>query len=218
MCSDIVENILIIAGSPLTDVKWLKNVARDADLIICADGGFLHAQMADIMPHHLIGDFDSLSNEELQVAIDHPDITVHHEADQNSTDFQKALSLTTQYKDAQITITGALGGRLDQQLSNMLCLERYDHHNRIVLRDNETSVRLVSCPVVLQGKEGDIVGVVPLRETQNLRYEGLVYEAEGLGPPYQLGWLGTSNSMSADTARIIFDNGLVLVIHIDQES
>ena len=87
-----------------------------------------------------------------------------------------------------------------------------------MLRDNETSVRLVSSPVVIEGQKGDIVGVVPLRETKNLRYEGLLYEAEGLGPPYQLGWLGTSNSMSADTARIIFDSGLVLVIHIDQES
>lgn len=210
-----INHILIIAGAPIENMRWLSDFSETADMIICADGGLTHANKAVIIPDHLVGDFDSLTEEELNAANEDPDITVHYAGDQNSTDFQKALALTSAYPEARITIVGALGGRLDHQLSNMLCLERYSHHDRIVLRDENTSVRLVSKSLTLNGKADDIVGVVPLRDTQNLRYEGLKYEASALGPPYTLGWLGTSNSMLGDTATIHFDSGSVLVIHIE---
>ncbi len=211
---DMSVKIIILAGHDLDDLDWTRSQIGIDDLIICADSGLRHAIALGVIPEYVIGDFDSVDPAHLDWAKAQQGVAVHHDADQNATDLQKALRLSQEHsKDAQIIVFGALGGRLDHQFGNILSLEQFDGHSRIALRDKTTHLRLLSQPFSFEGQIGDYVGVIPLRETKNLRYEGLEYAAEDLGPPYNLGWLGTSNVMSADEGRVDFDSGIVLFIH-----
>ncbi|MDF3003432.1 MAG: thiamine diphosphokinase, partial [Bacillota bacterium] len=43
---------------------------HQSDFIICADGGYMHAAQVGLRPHVLIGDFDSLGKEALELQKD----------------------------------------------------------------------------------------------------------------------------------------------------
>ena len=52
-------NILILASAPEQDYAYVKQLAQQADYVICADGGLRHARACGIQPDLEIGDFDS---------------------------------------------------------------------------------------------------------------------------------------------------------------
>ncbi len=50
---------LILASAPETEYAYVRQLAQQADYIICADGGVRHAAVCGICPDLVIGDFDS---------------------------------------------------------------------------------------------------------------------------------------------------------------
>ena len=52
---------VIIGNGNIKDYEYIKGKIRDTDFIICADGGYNHAQKMGITPDVLLGDFDSAS-------------------------------------------------------------------------------------------------------------------------------------------------------------
>lgn len=207
-----ISNIAILAGAEIADYTWLAEHVAEVDMVICADSGLRHARAIHIVPDLVIGDFDSVDPYDLQWAKE-KQITIVEAKDQDKTDLQKSLDQIVDYPDATVAIYGALGGRLDHQFANILILERFENISRFVLADKDTETRLLDGHFQWSGEIGDIVGVVPLREVQNLRYTGLQYPADGLPGPYTLGWLGTSNVMTGTKASVDFNGGLVLWIH-----
>ncbi len=108
----------IIAGSPETSKSFIKSIIN-SDFVICADRGYAFAKAAGITPKLIVGDFDSC-REEL------PDnceiVTLPVEKD--DTDTARAVDLALERGFDEITILGAVGGRLDHSLAN-LCLLSY---------------------------------------------------------------------------------------------
>ena len=49
----------IICNGQVTDYEYSMDIIKDADYIICADGGTRHAYKMGICPDLIIGDFDS---------------------------------------------------------------------------------------------------------------------------------------------------------------
>ena len=54
----------ILAGASINNYDWLKAELELCYVIICADSGLRHAKAVGIIPDIIIGDFDSV-NEEL---------------------------------------------------------------------------------------------------------------------------------------------------------
>ena len=52
-------NVLIVASAPETEYDYVRELAGQADYIICADGGTRHAAACGIQPDLVVGDFDS---------------------------------------------------------------------------------------------------------------------------------------------------------------
>lgn len=52
-------NVLILASAPETEYDYVRELAQQADYIICADGGTRHAAACGIRPDLVVGDFDS---------------------------------------------------------------------------------------------------------------------------------------------------------------
>ena len=105
----------IIAGSPEASVSFIKSKIN-SDFVICADRGYSFAKAAGISPNLIVGDFDSCKGE---LPDDCEIVTLPTEKDDTDTAHAVGLALERGYDE--ITILGAVGGRLDHSLAN-LCL------------------------------------------------------------------------------------------------
>ncbi len=127
--------ITLIGGvDPAPDI--LTVALKYGKTVVCVDGGADHALWAELDPIAVIGDMDSISDAARAAYSD----VLHHIAEQNSTDFDKALR---NINAPLILGIGFLGDRLDHTLAALHVLLKY--------RDR---------PVVLFG-EHDLVFIAP---------------------------------------------------------
>jgi len=179
-----LEPVTLVGGGNASEKQVLDTIAR-APTCVAADGGAALALRAGVELMAVIGDFDSL-DPALRDAL--PPDRVHHIAEQDSTDFDKALRNV----DAPLVLAvGFTGARLDHQLAVLYVLTKYPDRPCIVI--GETELTLL-CPPTLDvpTQPGDVVSLFPLGPVQG-RSEGLKWPIDGLafGPLTQI---GTSNA------------------------
>ena len=107
----------IIAGSPEASVSFIKSKIN-SNFVICADRGYAFAKAAGISPSLIVGDFDSCG---LELPDNCEVVTLPTEKD--DTDTAHAVDLALERGYDEITILGAIGGRLDHSLANLCLLE-----------------------------------------------------------------------------------------------
>lgn len=208
---------IIFSGAPIDDYDWLARQINPDDHIICADGGAVHAKKLGVVPDYLIGDFDSISSDLLAHYSAISSCQVMHDTDQDTSDLMKALALidrlTSAGDDALIHVFGASGARPDHVFAHYLILLNHHNPDSIILRSPYADERIITKICDIHGKEGDYVGIFPLRPINDLRFEGLAYPADGLPGPYDFGWNGACNIMTAPRATIHLSNGAALITH-----
>lgn len=84
------------------------------DFILCADGGYKIAKQEQIIPHLLIGDFDSFK-EELPNQIE----IIKHPVEKDDTDTMLCIKYAIEHDYDEIAIIGGMGGRIDHTFSNI---------------------------------------------------------------------------------------------------
>ena len=207
---------VISANGELTDHPRLRDLWRVADLRIAADGGAVNARAhLALPPHVVIGDLDSLDDAtRAWCASAHAEM-IQHPAAKNETDLELALDLAHARGATEITVLGALGGRFDQELSNVLLLTKLARARvtaRIAGADFDAWVAWERA--VVAGRVGETVSLIPLTE----RVDGVV--TRGLKYPLRdetllLGYArGVSNELAAARAEVSFTRGLLLVVHL----
>ncbi len=90
------------------------------DLIIAADGGAQHCLKLGIRPQVVIGDFDSVSPDELETLRGQGAEIIAFPARKDYTDLELALLEAQKRGAKQILLLAALGARWDQSLANIL--------------------------------------------------------------------------------------------------
>jgi len=185
------------------------------DCVICADGGAQHALALGLAPDVVIGDLDSLDGD-LQARLENEGCQVFaHPPRKDETDLELALRYAIDHGVDEILILGALGGRIDQTLANVLLLalsELEGVKTRIVAGDQE--MFLIRGQAFIEGQIGDTVSLLPIAgDVTGITTEGLEY-------PLQRGTLkfgatlGVSNVLAAPVARVQVERGLLLCVHI----
>lgn len=105
----------IFAGGEIKEHAFIKIGAED--LIICADRGYSHAKSLGIVPHIIVGDFDSYDGE-LPA-----DVEIHRSIpEKDDTDAMLAVRLAIENGAEKIVLYGALGGRFDHTMANIQTL------------------------------------------------------------------------------------------------
>ena len=108
------EHIVIVTGSaPLPD--HVVALVPPAAIVIGVDSGFDHARAAGLRPFGLIGDLDSVSDENREWAREHATIS-RHPSDKDETDTELALAFAADMNPARITMLGG-GDRLDHTIA-----------------------------------------------------------------------------------------------------
>lgn len=210
-----MRSAVIIAGGRLRPAAALRTLLGEADLVICADGGLRHARTLGRAPDLVIGDFDSTSPDLLAWARRHGARLRRHPTAKDKTDAELALDAAVGRGIRAVDFLGAMGGRPDHELANVLLLVAARRHGvRACIRDGRRLLFLVESEEVLPGTRGDVLSLLALSEaargitTMGLRFPLATGRLE-MGSS-----LGISNVIDSTPARIAVKHGTVLAVLI----
>jgi thiamine pyrophosphokinase len=209
-----VRAIIIAGGQPSEGDRHFQ--VADDDLIIAADGGAARALAWGLVLDLVIGDMDSLRDEDRAALIALGCTFVVHPRAKDETDLELAVTYAAHHGAEEIVILGALGGRLDHMLANVLLLalpELAGDPVRIVDGAMQALLASSSKPAILQGNPGDLVSLLPVGgDVQGVTTSGLAWGLQG--DTLEFGFTrGVSNEMTATEARIEVESGSLLVVH-----
>lgn len=187
------------------------------DLIIAADGGTQHCLSLGITPDVVIGDLDSLTADninELQIA--NVEI-IRYPAKKDQTDLELALKLAIDRGADEIVVFGAMGGRWDMSIANILLPAEQNLSNatiRIIDGHHEIMLLRAGKEMIFHGEKGDIFSLIPLgRDALGITTIGLEYPLKDdllrLGSSR-----GISNLFIENSATVSLKQGLLLCVHI----
>ncbi|HEL2254704.1 thiamine diphosphokinase [Streptococcus suis] len=116
-----------------------------ADLYVGVDAGSLRLLENSLPLDWAIGDFDSVTSEELGRITDQAERFLQAPAEKDDTDLELALKeIFKAYPQAQVRIYGALGGRMDHMMANLFLAAEPDlaaFMEQIELVDSQNVVR-----------------------------------------------------------------------------
>lgn len=203
---------LIVLGGDAPGRALLSRCMGESDLTIAADRGLEALDAAGLAPDLLVGDMDSVD----------PAVLARYEgrvperrlcAVKDDTDGVDALDLAVARGAEEITLLGALGGRLDHALANLMLLVRAHRRGAWaqILTERDRIVR-VDGRLSLSGAVGDTVSLLPLGEARGVTLEGFFYPLQDatLTSDYPL---GVSNVVTGDPARVRVTQGDLLLFH-----
>ncbi len=210
--------VFVVAGSPAA--RRPRHLSPQAgDYVIAADLGGQHALSWGWSINLLIGDLDSLPAA-LAAAIEREGIgTERAAARKDETDTELALARARELTPGEVILCGALGGRTDHLLANVLLLARPDLQSvHLSIVDGPETLCLLQADVgptqlVITGAAGDLVSLLPLgNAAEGVTTDGLLYplHAETL----HLGSArGVSNVLTGPRGQVTLRRGQLLVIH-----
>jgi thiamine pyrophosphokinase len=210
-----MRTIIVASGRPNEGDTWRKWV-RAGDRIIGADGGAARALAWGLVPDWVIGDLDSLSAGQRRALEARGCHFLVHPRAKDETDLELALTYAAEQGAQEIVILGALGGRLDHTLANLLLLALPQLAGRSVrLVDGREEALLLRSgeEAVLEGQPGDLVSFLPLGgDADGVTSSGLAWslQADSLRFAFSR---GISNEMTGTEATVRLDHGLLLVVH-----
>ena len=113
---------------------------EENDLILAADAGYLNAKKFGIVPHVLLGDFDSLGEPAVGDGVE----LLRVPAEKDETDTQLAVAEAIRRGATEIFLVGGLSGRLDHTLSNLAILEHLEAMKvHCIITDGRNRVRFI---------------------------------------------------------------------------
>ena len=209
--------IIFANGNPpdrATAAPWLAT----AQLIIAADGGSRHALAIDVIPDVVVGDLDSM-DEVTRKRLKHAGTRfVTYPTYKDYTDLELAIRHALDRGATAITILGALGGRWDQSLANLMLLtlpELEQVSTRIV--DHQLSISVIRDRAEITGRIGDTLSLMALKgDARGVTIEGCEYPLTEAVLPFGAS-LGISNVLTQPVAKITVQQGLVLALHATRE-
>jgi thiamine pyrophosphokinase len=211
------QRVVIIANGIAPDEatvhRWL--LPDDGQVrLFCANGGAHTALSLGLKPEVVVGDLDSL-DEAHQVQLKAMGCRfVVYPAAKDWTDLELALKLAVEEGATEVVVLGALGGRLDQELANVLLLllpELEGTPTRIV--DDRQEMFVTRDRAEITGQPGDVVSLMPLGgNAQGIVTDGLMYPLRD-EPLFSGPARGISNVMTGSVARVTLRSGALLVVH-----
>jgi len=205
---------IIFANGILPDLAAARRLIRPDDLILAADGGTRHALDLGLTPSIVIGDLDSISDEERRKMKEDGVRLIQHPRDKNETDLELALDYAIQNGQRKIVIVAALGGRLDQTLGNLALLTNVQLSTlNIKLDDGVEQAFFCRDRSEVEGRRGDLVSLIPWGgEVRGVRTQGLRWQlSDEVLLPHKT--RGISNEMTGEVANIQIQSGLLLIVH-----
>jgi thiamine pyrophosphokinase len=209
---------VVFVNGEVRDYTALARWLRPGDHLIGADGGTRHILALNLMPDAVVGDLDSLEPATVTKLIAQGVDVERYPVAKDQTDLELAIERGLRAGANEILLLGALGGRLDQTVANLLILAqrnwpvplRLAEGNQLaqVLRSGET--------LALQAAPGSTVSAIPLSAAvTGITYAGLEYPLHDA--TLTIGSTrGVSNAVVSSPATITIRDGVLLVVCVTE--
>lgn len=208
----------IIVSGGFLPVKFLSDQIKvnnaDADIIICADSGADALFAAEILPHVLLGDFDSINTEVFDYFVHQGIKTVRFNTDKDVTDTHIAIKYAINQGADKIIILGALGDRIDHTLSNIFLLESYIHQAHCKIIDIKNRIELItdSARRVYSNKNYKYISLIPVsKKVVGVTTDGFKYKLDN-ATLFRNDSFGISNEIIQTYGTVSIKKGLLAVI------
>jgi thiamine pyrophosphokinase len=209
---------VIFVNGEVRDYAALAGWLRPGDYLIGADGGTRHALALGLRPDAVVGDLDSLEPQTVaDLAAQGVEIERYPVA-KDQTDLELAIERGLAAGADEILLLGALGGRLDQTLANLLILAQRQWPVPLRLAEGEQLAQVLrggEC-LTLHAAPGATVSAIPLSTVvTGITYTGLAYPL--VDATLAIGSTrGVSNVVAAAPATITIKEGVLLVVCVTQ--
>jgi len=212
---------VIIANGILEKNETFSETIKQAELIICADGGASHLIRMGILPHVIIGDLDSISPEDRAFFNEKSIEMIKYPSEKDVTDTELAAEFAMENKCNDITFLGVTGTRLDHTLANIFLLKKLafrfagqEGESRVQCKiiDDNNEIYIVSKSLSLKKTHNAFLSIIPLTETvEGVTTSGLKYPLTNAEMNFG-STLGISNQFLCETAIISVKKGVIIVI------
>jgi thiamine pyrophosphokinase len=205
---------VIFGNGELGQPELLHEQLRPDDLLVAANGGLRHCRALGLTPAVLVGDMDSLAEQEVLSAEEAGAQVLRHPSRKDQTDLELAARMALERGATELLVIAGLGRRWDQTLANLL-LAAHPMLQRtgLTFLDGRQRITAVRGQMTLHGQIGDTVSLVPLAgEARGVTTLGLEYPLQdgvlAIGSS-----LGVSNVLVAPRAVVSVREGILLCIH-----
>lgn len=212
-----IRRSVIISGG-MIEREYVTHFLKEMSYtyLISADAGlkFLHEEQ--IVPTHIVGDFDSLEQGILECYVENPNVTIRmFNPVKDMTDTEIAIRLALELHSSEIWILGGTGGRIDHTFGNIQSLMiPLCQGIPAVIADSQNEIRLVTGDVYLTRErvDGRYLSLLPFGgPAEDLTVRGVKYPLEHFCmEPHNS--LGVSNEVTDEVAEIHVGKGQILMI------
>ncbi len=201
------KKFLLVANGEV-DEELLKLVNhKEFDQIVAADGGAKKLLQFGVVPHVVVGDLDSLSQQDFEKLAT---AQILHRPSQELNDLEKALIYCLEQRVEHVVLLGITGGRTDHTLNNFSVLMRYFKKFKLNIYNRYSEIFLVDDYFEYSGQKGQNVSLIPLGLVTGIKTTGLSYpldkETLGLGIRE-----GLSNEIVDGFFSVEVENGVLLI-------
>lgn len=205
--------VLFLDGDIEDDAFYLR-LARDADLLIAADGGARFLLRHAVLPQVAVGDFDSLEEAGVRRLEQAGVEIVRHPVRKDQTDGELAADEALRRGAGELVLAGGLGA-LDHTLGHLAILRRLAARGvaaRLAAPHLAVCVLVAPASVTLDAPPGTRVSVAPQGGDARVSLTGLEYPLDHEVLPADA-CLGLGNAVAAEaTAHIGIHDGVVAVL------
>ncbi|OQB48570.1 MAG: Thiamine pyrophosphokinase [Firmicutes bacterium ADurb.Bin153] len=192
-----------------------EEIRKRSDIVICADRGLRFCYMAGMKADIALGDFDSVTDQEMDRARAEGTRIFEYPSEKDETDLDLALKLAFRLGSRRCFLYGALGGRIDHELANILLMRRYASMGmQITMMGKANTVEILThdFPCYLAGREACTISIIPLSDTViGIKTSGMKFELHG--EDLSCGSSrGVSNQVIGELAEISCDSGEAAVV------
>lgn len=194
---------------------YLKKTIRQSlrlhedDFIICADGGYELAKKEGIVPHVVIGDFDSG-----KIPEEESGTVIHVPCEKDDTDTLLCLKYGMEKGFHVFGIVGGIGGRLDHTFANLQALSYgCDLGNYVVLLNGDNVVTMLN-PGTIQIRKREKYKLSLFSYTEyckNVTIKGVKYPLKDALLDHSFP-IGISNEILKEEATLSFEKGKLIVM------
>lgn len=206
--------LLIMTNGDYGDLEWYQEHKKGFDKVICVDGGAVWARKLGITPNWLVGDLDSIGEDDLKFMEEQGVKLSIHPSQKDPTDTQISLQLAEQLGAGEITIWGGTGSRLDHTLSNLYSAAYLVKKGKTVQFDSPVlSIYLVKDVLKFSGEIGKTVSVLAIGDgASGVTLQGFQYPLDNVKID-SMWQYGISNVIISSSQVVSVSSGILAVFY-----
>lgn len=205
-----MKKCLILGNGKAPKKKFIEFfISKGFDTIICADGGANSIRKLGLVPHFIIGDFDSISKETLLFF--EGKSTLIKLKRQNDTDVEKCLKFAIKKKINEAILFGVTGDRLDHTICNLGIVIKFFNKIKCFIAAEKSFLFPLNVSSEIKTIPDETISLYAFDSKTKITSRGLKYPIKNLSLRFGEKE-STSNQALSNKIYLKISNGIVFVI------